>query len=214
MASNRIGLRWLVCAALLVGSAAAAAGQQCSYVTYQWNVHDRKAVAPHQVVKPYGELAAEEIDAQSGCTVCEEDQVVLSFPGLPPFKVCRLIAPRVRQIIETLQRGNAPLLEVVGYRVGLTRGGIDAAGNRTGFSNHSYGVALDVNAAYNGLYEDCIDFDAGCRLIRGGHWHPAQTFSLTRDSAIVQEFKRNGFLWGGEIAGRQKDFMHFSPTGY
>ncbi len=23
-----------------------------------------------------------------------------------------------------------------------------------------------------------------------------------------------GFKWGGEIAGKQKDFMHFSLTGY
>lgn len=120
----------------------------------------------------------------------------------------------MRQVIDTLQRAKAPLREVTGYRVGMTRGEIDATGNHTGFSNHSFGVALDVNAEQNGLYENCINFDSSCRLVMGGQWHPRQTFSLTKDSVIVLEFKRNGFLWGGEIPGQQKDFMHFSLTGY
>jgi len=171
-------------------------------------------VGHRKVVKAYSELTDEERDAQSGCTVCDEDQVVLSFAGLRPFKVCKLIAPRVRQIIETLLREHAPLLEVVGYRVGMTRGDIDASGNRSGFSNHSFGLALDVNADQNGLYDNCVNFGSSCRLIKGGPWEPGRELSLTKDSMIVLEFKRNGFLWGGEIAGQQKDFMHFSPTGY
>ncbi|MDP1635371.1 MAG: M15 family metallopeptidase [Gallionellaceae bacterium] len=186
----------------------------CTYDTYQWNVRDRKAVAQRKVVKPFSELTVEERDAHSGCSVCEEDQVTLAFPGLRSFKVCRHVAQRVRQIVEALQQKHAPLREVVGYRVGMTRGEVDAAGNRTGFSNHSFGVALDVNAGQNGLYDNCINFDSSCRLIMGGLWNPGQPFSLTNDSMIVQEFKRNGFLWGGEISGQQKDFMHFSPTGY
>ena len=193
--------------------------QQCTYSTYQWNVLDRKAVELRKIVKPFSELTAAEKDSKTGCSVCEEDQVTLTFAGLRAFKVCKFIAPRVQTTIASLQRRQAPLLDVVGYRVGMTRGEIDRAGNRTVFSNHSFGVALDINTNHNGLYENCVSFNSACRLIKGGHWRPKsgdakQAYSLTRDSMIVQEFKRNGFLWGGEIAGQQKDFMHFSPTGY
>lgn len=205
--------RLTLCAVLLCGTAAHADEAQCTYTTYQWNVRERKAVGYRKVVKPYNELTADEKDA-SGCTVCDEDQVILTYPGLHPFKVCKFIAPQIRAIIEKLQSRHAPLLDVVGYRVGMTRGNINQAGNRTGFSNHSFGVALDINTGQNGLYENCVSINPSCRLIKGGKWNPKQEFSLTKDSVIVQEFKRNGFLWGGEIAGQQKDFMHFSPTGY
>ena len=30
----------------------------------------------------------------------------------------------------------------------------------------------------------------------------------------IQYLKDIGFKWGGEILGKQKDFMHFSPSGY
>lgn len=200
--------------ALVFSNAALGSDHQCTYFTYKWNVRDRKAVERHKIVKPLSELTATEIDNQTGCTVCEEDQVTLTFVGLRPFKVCKVIAPHVQAIITALQRKQAPLLDVVGYRVGMTRGEIDSKGNRTGFSNHSFGVALDVNTNQNGLYENCIRFNSTCRLIKGGQWNSYQEFSLTKDSMIVQEFKRNGFHWGGEIVGQQKDFMHFSPTGY
>jgi hypothetical protein len=177
-------------------------------------VRERKSVGHVNVVKPYRELTAAEKDGASGCTVCEEDQVELTFDGLRPIKVCKHIAPRVQKIIGELQRRHAPLQDVVAYRVGMTRGEVDQAGNRTGFSNHSFGVALDINTDHNGLYDNCITITPSCRLIKGGKWEPGREFSLTGDSMIVREFKRNGFLWGGEIAGKQKDFMHFSPTGY
>ncbi|MBU0623005.1 MAG: M15 family metallopeptidase [Gammaproteobacteria bacterium] len=208
----RVGL--VVLAMSLASNAAWGGEQFCSYTTYQWNVNTRKSVGHRKVVKPYGELTEAERDVRSGCTVCEEDQVTLAFPGLRPFKVCKSVAPHVREIIDILQRRQAPLLEVTGYRVGMTRGDVDAAGNRTGFSNHSFGVALDINTSHNGLYENCVEFNSSCRLIKGGNWVPDDPLSLIRGSIIVEEFKRNGFLWGGEIAGQQKDFMHFSLTGY
>jgi hypothetical protein len=110
--------------------------------------------------------------------------------------------------------GGAPIQEVVGYHVGRTRGDPDQAGRRTGFSNHAYGIALDINPARNGLYDRCEVFGTGCRLIRGGAWRPDDPGALTADGPIVRRLAAAGFKWGGEIAGRQKDFMHFSPTGY
>jgi hypothetical protein len=187
---------------------------KCTYNTYQWNVRDMKAVGHAKIVKLYSEVTASEKDDLTGCSVCEEDQVELTYRGLRPFKVCKVIAPKVKAAIESLQQRNAPLLDVVGYRPGMTRGQIDRYGNRTGFSNHSFGVALDINSEQNGLYDNCPSFKPSCRLIKGGKWDPTQEVSLTKQSMIVQEFERQGFRWGGEIEGLQKDFMHFSPTGY
>ena len=190
------------------------AAERCSYNNYKWNVHQRQAVSHQRISKLRSELSAAERDAATGCTVCEEDQVELSLPGLRPFKVCKLLAAQFRTALQELQAKQAPLLDVVGYRVGMTRGDIDRDGNRTGFSNHSFGIALDINTEQNGLYDNCYQFGPHCRLIKGGRWDPKQPSSLTADSVIVQTFKRHGFLWGGEIAGKQKDFMHISPSGY
>lgn len=206
--------RLLLALAMLTAAGGAAADPQCTYSTYKWNVNIRRAVEPRMVSKPMSELTDAERDPATGCTVCLEDQVEMNFPGLRRFLVCKKLAPSVEKIISELLRQHAPLKDVVGYRVGMTRGNPDGAGNRTGFSNHSFGVALDINTAQNGLYENCSRFNSACRLIKGGAWNPKHELSLTADSLIVRVFKQNGFKWGGEIAGLQKDFMHFSPTGY
>ena len=96
----------------------------------------------------------------------------------------------------------------------MTRGPTDAEGLRTAFSNHSFGVALDVNAELNGLYDRCPSFGPDCRLLLGGRWQPDAPGGLSADSAVVEALREAGLRWGGEIAGKQKDFMHFSPTGY
>ena len=198
----------------LAASTVVIANDTCTYSNYKWNVHKRQAVSHQRVEKLRSELSAAERDATTGCTVCEEDQVELSLVGLRPFKVCKHLATRFRAALHELQAQQAPVFDVVGYRVGMTRGDIDSDGNRTGFSNHSFGIALDINTEQNGLYDNCYQFGPHCRLIKGGRWDPKQPSSLTADSVIVQTFKRHGFLWGGEIAGKQKDFMHISPSGY
>ena len=57
------------------------------------------------------------------------------------------------------------------------------------------------------MYEDC-------KLRKGGHWVPGNLGTLTLDGKIVRTMKSLDFKWGGEIKGWQKDFMHFSPSGY
>lgn len=188
--------------------------QTCTYETFSWNVKLKKSVDHTTVTHPYSELTPAEIDADSGCTVCEEDQELIDLPPVPPFKMCRKFAPSVRATITKLIAAGEPIEQVKGYLVGKTRGTIDAQNNRTGFSNHSFGIALDINPHKNGLYDRCVKFGKSCRLIRGGPWRPGTPGTLTADGLVVQSMKAAGFRWGGEIAGNQKDFMHFSPTGY
>jgi hypothetical protein len=186
----------------------------CHYQTYQWNTQSRQAVNHRAVSRPRSQLTAQEVDAATGCTVCDEDQVEIRFATLKPFKVCRQLAAKIEAALQQIRQQDGKIIDVVAYRVGMTRGDIDHAGNRTQFSNHSYGTALDINTGQNGLYDNCLQFNTNCRLIKGGPWHPEQAGSLTTDSIIVRAFKTQGFKWGGEIAGQQKDFMHFSLTGY
>ncbi len=214
----RIGVATLLLVHITIGMTgrppAARAQALCTYQTYRWNVELRRGVEFDMVQHSYDLLSDDEVDPSSGCTVCEEDQVIVDVPPLKPFQVCWQIAEDVRSALGVLARAGEPLYEVHGYRVGRTRGEPDADGNRTVFSNHSYGIALDVNPEQNGLYDQCPVFGPGCRLLRGGPWRPPRPGSHTAEGAVVRTLKEAGLLWGGEIAGNQKDFMHFSPTGY
>lgn len=186
----------------------------CTYTTYRWSVPLRQAVDRHIVRHPYAELIPAEIDPGSGCSVCEEDQVALTVAGLPPVQLCRKLAPEIGATLQRLAASGVPILSLTGYRVGMTRGPVDAAGLRTIFSNHSFGAALDINAEVNGLYDNCLSFGPGCRLLLGGRWQPGAPGGLSADGPVVAALRSAGLRWGGEIAGKQKDFMHFSATGY
>jgi hypothetical protein len=203
----------VVVQAMLASSQASGA---CTYHSFRWDVVQHRAVAHAAVRHPYAEVSAEERDAATGCTVCEEDQDTVAVPGLPPFLMCRSLAPLASEALTELMRAGAPIRDVVGYHVGRTRGDADGQGRRTGFSNHAYGIALDINPALNGLYDRCEVFGPHCRLLRGGVWRPegGDPGTLTASSPVVARLAAAGFKWGGAIPGRQKDFMHFSPTGY
>lgn len=191
-----------------------AAPSMCTYETYKWNVKFKRAVDRKTVKHSYSNLSKEEVDSITGCTVCKEDQVEINLPGLKPFFVCKLLATDVEQTLLNLIKQGEYITEVTGYRVGMTRGKPDSENNRSQFSNHSYGIALDINSQQNGLYDHCIKFSTNCRLIRGGPWKPGVKGSLTKEGSIVRHLTQLGFRWGGLIAGKQKDFMHFSPSGY
>jgi len=186
----------------------------CTYEMQVWNVSQKSSNDAKKVNHPYAELADNEKDPDTGCTVCSEDQEIITIPSLQPFSVCFKLAPKVRVVFGDLVRRGALIRTVVGYHVIKSRGPADGNGNRTGFSNHSFGSAVDINPEQNGLYDNCISFGPECRLLRGGEWKPGVPGTLEHNNDIVSLFKQAGFKWGGEIAGRQKDFMHFSMTGY
>lgn len=207
------GWPWLLLVMLPVGTGAAAG--TCHYQDWRWNVTAKRVVQQSSVTKDNTMLLPDERDVQTGCSVCREDQHSIRIAGLPEFAICHKYAEPVQAVIEKLLRRGEKINSVIGYRVGRTRGVLDAQGNRTGFSNHSFGIALDINTEHNGLYDNCIFFGPQCRLLRGGLWRPGfDPYSLQQDGLIVRMFKEMGLKWGGEIKGNQKDFMHFSPTGY
>ena len=200
----------------------------CTYSTYQWSVTEKRAVNRSKVRKRYDRLTdAEKAPdfAVSGCTVCREDQVEVKVDGIPSIRICRFYAPKVKDALEKLTADKRFRIEkLVGYRVGQTRGRV-VDGKRTEFSNHSYGTAIDLNSHYNGLYRRCdlggavpggVDDLKRCRKGIGGAWNPTENpaFTITLESPAYELFTRVvGWKWGGEIEGKIKDFMHFSPDG-
>lgn len=203
----------LLCAIPLIATYTHA-NKQCHYNTYKWNTITRKAVEYQRISKPYSELSTAEIDKNTGCSVCEEDQVILQIDPLKPFKVCHKVADKIQFVLRQAIDQGQVIDSIVTYRVGKTRGDIDTEGNRTRFSNHSFGVAIDINSKNNGLYNNCFSFGPQCRLIKGGEWSPQNPKSITYNSPIVRLMINNGYKWGGKIQGKQKDFMHFSQSGY
>lgn len=206
----------LICLVLFYtfSNAVAAQPPTCTYQTYKWNVKEKSAVKIKQVKHSYSSVRDFEIDSATGCSVCREDQISIKLPGIKVFSICKYIADDVKRKLYGLINSGVKINSITGYRVGMTRGQLDDSYNRTQFSNHSFGIALDINPDQNGLYDHCIQFNPSCRLIRGGPWKPGYIGSLMKDGPVVTELEQIGLRWGGLIQGKQKDFMHFSPSGY
>ena len=185
----------------------------CTYSTWVWNTRTKRSEGHKEVRKPHSELTPEEKDLNSNCTVCEEDQITIDLDGVPRFQVCKYYAEEIRKVIEKIKSSNFPVTSIIGYRVGKSKGEVDKNGLRNQFSHHSFGIAIDINAEKNGLYDNCYEYGNNCRLLRGGPWRPGQPGTITIDSDVYKAFKAIGWKWGGELVGQQKDFMHFSLTG-
>lgn len=183
----------------------------CHYQYTVWNTRTRSSEGPFSVKKWKAELTPEE-EGPLGCTICEEDQVEVSLPHNLKVMVCRNVAGT---FLRHLSSPGLPIVSLLGYRPSRSRGPVNERGLRTLFSNHAYGVAIDVNENQNGLYSGCLNWNPSCVLTKGGPYRPGRDpLSLTADSVLTKELKAAGFRWGGEITGNQKDFMHFSPDGY
>ncbi len=199
----------------------------CTYKSYQWHVEKKRSVNHQSVTKPYAEVGADERDPdEPRCSVCEEDQVSISLsdlgaPGLGTIQVCHVFEAQVRAALQTIIADpDFDIIDIVGYRPGKTRGKIIDA-MRSEWSNHSFGTAIDINAARNGLYGACRITSlspqalAKCKLRIGGAWdpdkHPRTT--ITPDSVVYRAFTAF-WKWGGEISGDTRDLMHFSISGY
>lgn len=190
--------------------------ETCTYTVGIWNTEAGKVTRTERVEKRYSELTEEERDRSiAGCSVCSEDQVRIQLPELEAFSVCHAIANRVEEGLRDLIERDEPIFSISGYRPVRSKGALNEAGERTELSNHAFGTAIDINRMQNGLYKNCREWNSGCELVLGGPWFPGESEgSLAPDGDIVKKMKSLGFKWGGEIDASQKDFMHFSMTGF
>jgi D-alanyl-D-alanine carboxypeptidase-like protein len=84
-------------------------------------------------------------------------------------------------------------------------------GTGTGtWSNHAYGLAVDLNPVENPY--------VGCGQTRDPASRPYFDRSRLRRGmvtpAVVAAFRSIGWGWGGSWAGDTKDYMHFSADGH
>lgn len=184
----------------------------CHYTYSIWNTIKKTTVKTITVKKNRSDLNNQEI-GPLGCTICNEDQKKIKLSNGLPLKICHKIAQNVKAALERAIKNGSTIKSIKGYRPSKSRGPLDKNGNRTLFSNHAYGVAVDINEKYNGLYQNCLQWSPKCRLIKGGRYNPKNPLSFTTNHTIVKEMARIDLKWGGHIKGTMKDFMHFSPDG-
>lgn len=123
-------------------------------------------------------------------------------PVVPPFRMTYAGRP-IKNIMfhKKAAAALAAALEAIWQHYGCDQAAIDAAGasrydgaynprlirgSATKWSNHAYGAAIDIDAVDNGF--------------NTGHG--------TMPQAVVDAFKAQGALWGGDYSGRT-DPMHF-----
>ena len=83
-------------------------------------------------------------------------------------------------------------------------------GTRTGsWSNHAYGLAIDVNPVEN-PYVGC-GMTRDPESLRYVDRTPLRKGMVT--PAVVSAFRSIGWGWGGAWSGKTKDYMHFSHNG-
>ena len=77
--------------------------------------------------------------------------------------------------------------------------------NSTKLSNHSYGMAVDINPRYNPM----IIKDKIYPL--NGSYLKENKGTITAESEVVKIFKKRGWRWGGEYKSL-KDYQHFDKS--
>jgi hypothetical protein len=73
----------------------------------------------------------------------------------------------------------------------------------TKLSMHSLGKAVDINPLQNPVI-----YPNGIIAPEGAKYRPKERGTFTEDNAIVQEFLRRGWHWGGNF-DQPKDYHHF-----
>lgn len=72
-------------------------------------------------------------------------------------------------------------------------------------SNHSYGIAVDINPKQN-------PYIAGKKIQpKGAKYNKKAVGTITPESVVVEAFKKRGWEWGGDWKSR-KDYQHFEKN--
>jgi hypothetical protein len=82
-------------------------------------------------------------------------------------------------------------------------------GRPTGWSNHAYGLAVDINPRENPYVGCGMSRDPTAQRYRDRSRH--RKGMITRRA--VRAFRSVGWEWGGAWSGATKDYMHFSVNG-
>ena len=84
-------------------------------------------------------------------------------------------------------------------------------GGGTGtWSNHAYGLAVDINPRENPYVGCGQSSDPAARSYRNrSNRRPGMI-----GSRVVRAFAQSGWAWGGAWSGNTKDYMHFSFNGH
>ena len=189
------------------------ADELCTFEDWAWHSESKQAQDFQTVRIMREQLNDNQRHPNLPCSVCREDQTEFTLSNGVSVEVCHILAQDIEMALEETLRSGFEIKTLKGYRVGRTRGPLDDRGLRTDYSNHSFGVAVDINAEANGLYDRCTEWGPECRLRLGGEWDPHNPLSVVEGNAPHRHMTDIGLLWGGALEGRQKDFMHFSLTG-
>ncbi|PIR03847.1 MAG: hypothetical protein COV59_04230 [Candidatus Magasanikbacteria bacterium CG11_big_fil_rev_8_21_14_0_20_39_34] len=215
------------------GQSPAAQSNQCTFTEKRWNTNTRTtALFRKETNAPYNTIISQDKSYVSKsdprCSVCEQDQVLfdpssVGIRGVSSVRVCWAYVDQIKQMLKTIVQNNQlEITSLVGYRPNRTVGAVNADGFRTGAGGHFYGMAIDINAEYNGLYSGCSGFDPIAHPLgpitcsgpsNGGPWNPPANPNKTiyYNSPVYRLFTSNGWKWGAtNISGRTRDFMHFS----
>jgi len=197
----------------LLANAVNAEDGVCTFEDWAWHSELKQAQDYETIRTTRDQLTPQQRHSSLPCSVCREDQSVITLSNGGSVEVCHILARDIEIALEETLDSGFEIQTLNGYRVGRTRGPLDERGLRTEYSNHSFGLAVDINADSNGLYDRCLDWGSHCRLRVGGEWDPRNPLSISRGTPAHRHLTDIGLQWGGELAGRQKDFMHFSLTG-
>ncbi len=78
--------------------------------------------------------------------------------------------------------------------------------NKNKLSNHSFGTAIDINPVQNpAVYSDSTISPKGAK------YSPLVKGTITEDCFLTKEFKKLGWIWGGNWKSL-KDYQHFEKT--
>jgi hypothetical protein len=83
-----------------------------------------------------------------------------------------------------------------------------ATGSSSGWSQHSYGTAIDINPVQNPYIKGSLVIPENGSTARNG----GVPGTITSKSQPVAAMKRAGLIWGGTWSSL-KDYMHFSKSG-
>src|SRR6266567_2924823 len=127
-------------------------------------------------------------------------------PGCPvPLRELRLLSLRYWGFDGQVHQGPMVVNQAVARQV------VTARGPLASWSQHAYGLAIDVNPIQN-------PYVASDGYVRNLHARRYRDRSLRRPGMIhhgdvaVRAFAAIGWKWGGDWDGH-KDYMHFSATG-